>query len=63
MKVDQKGHSVTIKDTQGDFNAFLERVEEMNSEFMFTPYFTEYDFNKIWRVIKKLDVLCVCVTV
>lgn len=38
-----------------DFNAFLERVEEMNSEFMFTPYFTEYDFNKIWRVIKKLD--------
>jgi anti-anti-sigma regulatory factor len=26
MKVDQKGHTVTIKDTQGDFNAFLEKV-------------------------------------
>ncbi|MFD2543710.1 hypothetical protein ACFSSB_15365 [Lacinutrix gracilariae] len=38
-----------------DFNAFLEKVEEMNSEFMFTPYFTKYDLNKIWRVIKKLD--------
>jgi hypothetical protein len=38
-----------------DFNAFLEKVGEMNSEFMFTPYFTKYDFNKIWRVIKKLD--------
>ncbi|AUC76288.1 hypothetical protein [Olleya sp. Bg11-27] len=38
-----------------DFNAYLEKVEEMNNEFMFTPYFTKYDFNKIWRVIKKLD--------
>ncbi|MFA9188362.1 hypothetical protein AAGV33_08535 [Flavobacterium sp. FBOR7N2.3] len=38
-----------------DFNTFLEKVEEMNSEFMFTPYFTKYDFNKIWRVIKKLN--------
>lgn len=26
MKVDQKGHTVTIKDTQGDVNAFLEKV-------------------------------------
>jgi len=26
MKVDQKGHTVTIKDTQGDFNAFLDKV-------------------------------------
>lgn len=28
MKVDQKGHTVTIKDTQGDFNAFLEKVTQ-----------------------------------
>jgi hypothetical protein len=38
-----------------EFNTFLEKVEEMNSEFMFTPYFTKFDFNKTWRVIKKLD--------
>jgi len=38
-----------------DFNAFLEKVEEMNSEFMFTPYFTKFDLNKMWRVIKKID--------
>ncbi|RZJ51096.1 MAG: ribonuclease Z [Chryseobacterium sp.] len=28
MKVDQKGHTVTIKDTQGDFNSFLENVTQ-----------------------------------
>lgn len=26
MKVDQKGHTVTIKDTQGDFTSFLSKV-------------------------------------
>ncbi|MBT0607269.1 hypothetical protein [Aequorivita echinoideorum] len=38
-----------------DFNSFLEKVEEMNNEFMFTPYFTKFDFSKTWRIIKKLD--------
>lgn len=38
-----------------DFNSFLEKVEEMNSEFVFTPYLTNFDFNSTWRVIKKLD--------
>ena len=33
MKVDQKGHSVTIKDTQGDFNAFLEKVTQQFKTF------------------------------
>ena len=33
MKVDQKGHTVTIKDTQGDFNAFLERVTQQFKTF------------------------------
>ncbi|MEN2402178.1 ribonuclease Z [Flavobacterium sp. MC2016-06] len=28
MKVDQKGHTVTIKNTQGDFNAFFENVTQ-----------------------------------
>ena len=28
MKVDQKGHTVTIKDTQGDFNGFVEKVTQ-----------------------------------
>ena len=27
----------------------------MNNEFMFTPYFTKFDFSKTWRIIKKLD--------
>ncbi len=26
MKVEEKGHTLTIKDTQGDINAFLEKV-------------------------------------
>lgn len=38
-----------------DFNSFIEKVEEMNNEFMFTPYFISFDFNKTWRIIKKLD--------
>lgn len=32
MKVDEKGHTVTLKDTQGDINAFREKIEgEYNS--------------------------------
>jgi hypothetical protein len=33
MKVDQKGHTVTIKDTQGDFNSFLEKVTQQFKTF------------------------------
>lgn len=33
MKVDQKGHTVTIKDTQGDVNAFLEKVTQQFKTF------------------------------
>ncbi|RKS98288.1 ribonuclease Z [Flavobacterium sp. 123] len=28
MKVDQKGHTITIKDTQGDFNSFFAKVNQ-----------------------------------
>lgn len=38
-----------------DFDAFLEKVDERNNDFMFTPYFTKQDYNKTWRVIKKLN--------
>lgn len=38
-----------------DFSAFIEKVEETNNEFKFKPYFTKFDFNKIWKVIKKMD--------
>jgi hypothetical protein len=38
-----------------DFNSFLEKVEENNNEFMFTPLFTKFDFNKTWRVLKNID--------
>ncbi|MDR7372277.1 ribonuclease Z [Flavobacterium aquidurense] len=33
MKVDQKGHTVTIKDTQGDVNSFLEKVTQQFKTF------------------------------
>lgn len=33
MKVDQKGHTVTIKDTQGDFNGFVEKVTQQIKTF------------------------------
>ena len=33
MKVDQKGHTITIKDTQGDFTSFLDKVSQSNSSF------------------------------
>ncbi|KFF05628.1 hypothetical protein [Flavobacterium reichenbachii] len=33
MKVDQKGHTVTIKDTQKDVNSFLEKVTQQFKTF------------------------------
>lgn len=33
MKVDQKGHTVTIKDTQGDFYGFVEKVTQQFKTF------------------------------
>lgn len=33
MKVDQKGHTVTIKNTQGDFNGFVEKVTQQFKTF------------------------------
>ena len=33
MKVDQKGHTITIKDTQGDFTSFLTKVTDQYKSF------------------------------
>ncbi|WP_276381818.1 ribonuclease Z [Flavobacterium sp. H4147] len=33
MKVDQKGHTVTIKDTQGNLNDFVEKVTQQFKTF------------------------------
>jgi len=33
MKVDQNGHTVTIKNTQGDLNSFLEKVTQQFKTF------------------------------
>ena len=33
MKVDQKEHTITIKDTQGDFTAFLTKVTDQYKSF------------------------------
>ena len=33
MKVDQKGHTITIKDTQGDFTSFLMKITHQYKTF------------------------------
>ncbi|WP_413998266.1 ribonuclease Z [Flavobacterium sp. W1B] len=33
MKVDQKGHTITIKDTQGDITSFLTKVTDQYKTF------------------------------
>jgi anti-anti-sigma regulatory factor len=33
MKVDQKDHTIVIKDTQGDFTSFLKKVEDQYKTF------------------------------
>ena len=33
MKVDQKGHTITIKDTQGDFTSFLMKITHQFKTF------------------------------
>lgn len=33
MKVDQKDHSITVKDTQGDFTAFLMKLTHQHKTF------------------------------
>jgi hypothetical protein len=33
MKVDQKGHTITIRDTQGDFTSFLMKVTHQYKTF------------------------------
>lgn len=33
MKVDQKGHTITIKDTQGDFTSFLMKITHQIKTF------------------------------
>ena len=33
MKVDQKGHIISIKDTQGDFTSFLTKVTQQYKSF------------------------------
>ena len=33
MKVDQKGHTTTIKDTQGNVNSFLEKVTHEHNSY------------------------------
>lgn len=33
MKVDTKGHTITIKDTEGNINAFLEKVTSQHNSY------------------------------
>lgn len=38
-----------------NFDEFLEKIQEPNNDFLFSPYLTTFNFNKTWRVINKLS--------
>ena len=40
---------------QTDFDAFIEKVEERDNEYRFTPFWLEFNFMKIERTISQLD--------
>jgi len=35
MKVDEKGHTIIIKDTEGEVNTFLEKVSSHHNNFKY----------------------------
>ncbi len=47
MKVDQKGHTITIKDTQGDFTSFLDKVSQPNASFATHNLIIDLSHNKL----------------
>lgn len=46
MKVDQKGHTITLKDTQGDFSSFLDKVTQSNVSFESHNLILDLSYNK-----------------
>jgi hypothetical protein len=40
---------------ESDFYSFIEKVNERDSEYRFSPFWVEFDFNKIVSTIRKLD--------
>jgi len=38
-----------------NFDEFLEKIQELNNDFLFSPYLSTFNFNKTWRVINKLS--------
>lgn len=38
---------------KSDFKAFLEKVNEPNTQLRYSPIFSEFNFNKFWRAFKK----------
>lgn len=38
-----------------NFDEFLEKIQEPNNDFLFTPYLSTFNFNKTWRIINKLS--------
>jgi hypothetical protein len=37
-----------------DFDAFIDKIEDNNNEFHFTPFFVKFNFDKTWNRLKKL---------
>ncbi|WP_395066603.1 ribonuclease Z [Flavobacterium sp.] len=54
MKVEQKGHTTTIKDTQGDIQSFLEKVTNQHNSYKSQNLILDvsYDTNATLKDIK-----------
>ncbi len=40
---------------QNDYSAFIEKVQDLNKEYRFSPFWMEFNLNKTIRTINKLD--------
>ena len=38
-----------------NFDEFIEKIQETNNDFLFSPYLSTFNFNKTWRIINKLS--------
>lgn len=40
---------------ENDFDEFIENSQNINNEFIIKPFFSAFNFNKLWNVIRKLS--------
>jgi hypothetical protein len=51
----QKDLSELFSTFQTNYTAFIEKVSERDNEFRFTPFWLEFDFKKLFKIILKLE--------